>query len=92
MDPEVLRRARGKAKTKVSCVYGIVRRGLIRTKDDDIVKFFLEDINRADVKEEYFTVRKSFNDIQIIHDHYIYYRLPLENLYEEANVLNKKYD
>ena len=91
-NPEVLRRARNAVKTKVTCASKLGRRALIRTENDDCIEFVLDDINRADVKENLFTLGKSFNDIQIIHECYIYYRLPLENPEAEADSLSNEKD
>ena len=62
-DPVVLKRVRGTAKGRVSCVYKLFRCTLIRREKHE---FVLEVINREEVEEKHSTLRKNFNEIKII--------------------------
>ena len=54
--------------------------------------FFIEDINRGNIEEKYFTPRMNFNEIQRKHEYYIYNRPPLEDPKAEAHALNAEND
>ena len=62
-DSEVLKNTKGTPKTKVSGAYKLFKQALIWTKEDGYVKFFLEDIDREEVKKKYKALRNSFDNI-----------------------------
>ena len=87
----MLKRVRGRARTKVTFAKKLVKQTLIINEENSFVKFVFEEIDRAHVKEKHYTLIKTFNVIQITHERYIYYRLPLEDaMTEVAEAFNNK--
>ena len=68
--------------------FNLVRHTLIQTEVNCNLEFFLDGVDRDYVKEKHKALQKSSDHIQIIHDCYFYFRLPLDDYEAKVDALS----